>query len=178
VRRGQNSAGRYPLISRPMQISTRIGVVQAIGRFPSVSEAQVKSPRAAAQAPSNEAGGNAEFPAMQKIATIHVSIREMFRKDQGGHDAITSFGSALSCWCRAFRCKPPRQVRRKMSPLPGKGWATVFAENNPLYKTPCCGSRFLQLYGSCRAESLVFPVPTVCGPVIRCIIAARARRRF
>jgi hypothetical protein len=26
----QNSAGRYPLISRPMQISTRVGVVQAI----------------------------------------------------------------------------------------------------------------------------------------------------
>ena len=34
VRRGQNSAGRYPLISSPMQISTRVGVVQAIGRLP------------------------------------------------------------------------------------------------------------------------------------------------
>ena len=30
----QNSAGKYPLISRPMQISTRIGVVQAIDRLP------------------------------------------------------------------------------------------------------------------------------------------------
>jgi hypothetical protein len=30
----QNSAGRYPLISSPMQISTRVGVVQAIGRLP------------------------------------------------------------------------------------------------------------------------------------------------
>jgi len=30
----QNSAGKYPLISRPMQISTRVGVVQAIGRLP------------------------------------------------------------------------------------------------------------------------------------------------
>src|SRR5262245_41544762 len=30
LRTDQNSAGRYPLISRPMQISTRIGVVQAI----------------------------------------------------------------------------------------------------------------------------------------------------
>jgi hypothetical protein len=68
------------LISRPMQISTRVGVVQAIGRFPSVSGAQVKSPRAAAQAPSNEAGGNAEFPAMQKLAIIHVSIRGIFGK--------------------------------------------------------------------------------------------------
>ena len=29
--RDQNSAGRYPLISRPMQISTRVGVVQAMG---------------------------------------------------------------------------------------------------------------------------------------------------
>ncbi|SRR6266478_780436 len=29
--RNQNSAGRYPLISRPMQISTRVGVVQSIG---------------------------------------------------------------------------------------------------------------------------------------------------
>ena len=34
VRRGQNSAGRYPLISSPMQISTRVGVVQAIGGLP------------------------------------------------------------------------------------------------------------------------------------------------
>jgi hypothetical protein len=32
TRRDQNSAGRYPLISRPMQISTRVGVVHAIGR--------------------------------------------------------------------------------------------------------------------------------------------------
>ena len=32
TRRGQNSAGRYPLISRPMQISTRVGVVHAICR--------------------------------------------------------------------------------------------------------------------------------------------------
>src|SRR5207302_10756351 len=32
TRRDQNSAGRYPLISRPMQISTRGGVVHAIGR--------------------------------------------------------------------------------------------------------------------------------------------------
>src|SRR5262249_23659513 len=31
---GQNSAGKYPLISRPMQISTRVGVVQAIRRPP------------------------------------------------------------------------------------------------------------------------------------------------
>jgi hypothetical protein len=30
----QNSAGKYPLISRPIQISTSIGVVQAIRRFP------------------------------------------------------------------------------------------------------------------------------------------------
>jgi len=30
----QNSAGRYPLISRPTQISTRIGVVQVIRRVP------------------------------------------------------------------------------------------------------------------------------------------------
>jgi hypothetical protein len=30
----QNSAGRYPLISSPMQISTRVGVVQAIDRLP------------------------------------------------------------------------------------------------------------------------------------------------
>jgi hypothetical protein len=27
----QSSAGKYPLISRPTQISTRVGVVQAIG---------------------------------------------------------------------------------------------------------------------------------------------------
>ena len=32
--RDQNSAGRYPLISSPMQISTRVGVVQAIGPLP------------------------------------------------------------------------------------------------------------------------------------------------
>jgi hypothetical protein len=34
MRRDQNSAGRYPLISSPMQISTRVGVLQAIGRLP------------------------------------------------------------------------------------------------------------------------------------------------
>src|SRR5438876_9730176 len=39
----QNSAGKYPLISRPMQISTRVGVVQAIGR----------SRQARAQAPAH-----------------------------------------------------------------------------------------------------------------------------
>ena len=32
--RDQNSAGKYPLISRPMQISTRVGVVQAMVAFP------------------------------------------------------------------------------------------------------------------------------------------------
>ena len=30
----QNSAGRYPLISRPTQISMRVGVVQVIRRLP------------------------------------------------------------------------------------------------------------------------------------------------
>jgi hypothetical protein len=30
----QNSAGKYPLISKPMQISTRVGVVQVIRRLP------------------------------------------------------------------------------------------------------------------------------------------------
>ena len=34
MRWDQNSAGRYPLISSPMQISTRVGVVQAIARLP------------------------------------------------------------------------------------------------------------------------------------------------
>jgi hypothetical protein len=34
----QNSAGKYPLISKPMQISTRVGVVQAICRPPNVPE--------------------------------------------------------------------------------------------------------------------------------------------
>jgi hypothetical protein len=33
MRRNQNSAGRYPLISRPMQISTRVGAVQVIRRL-------------------------------------------------------------------------------------------------------------------------------------------------
>src|SRR5438093_6296008 len=49
----QNSAGKYPLISRPMQISTRVGVVQAIGRLPyRVSEQEERKVRgAAAQAP-------------------------------------------------------------------------------------------------------------------------------
>ena len=46
----QNSAGRYPLISSPMQISTRVGVLQAIGR-PSLAflNEYVKSGRAGAQ---------------------------------------------------------------------------------------------------------------------------------
>src|SRR5262249_35013955 len=33
ARRNQNSAGRYPLISRPMQISTRVGVVHDMAFF-------------------------------------------------------------------------------------------------------------------------------------------------
>jgi hypothetical protein len=48
----QNSAGRYPLISSPMQISTRVGVLQAIGRpFSAFLNEHVKSARAGAQAP-------------------------------------------------------------------------------------------------------------------------------
>src|SRR5262249_50698621 len=46
----QNSAGRYPLISSPMQISTRVGVLQAIGRpFSAFLNEHVKSARAGAQ---------------------------------------------------------------------------------------------------------------------------------
>ena len=50
----QNSAGKYPLISRPMQISTRVGVVQAIGRPPEfLKQAQSSSRQARAQAPAH-----------------------------------------------------------------------------------------------------------------------------
>src|SRR5215510_6967148 len=46
----QNSAGRYPLISSPMQISTRVGVLQTIGRpFSAFLNEHVKSARAGAQ---------------------------------------------------------------------------------------------------------------------------------
>ena len=45
VWRGQNSAGRYPLISSPMQISTRVGVVQAIGRLASRNRDKVRRGR-------------------------------------------------------------------------------------------------------------------------------------
>ena len=46
----QNSAGRYPLISSPMQISTRVGVLQAIRRpFSAFLNEYVKSARAGAQ---------------------------------------------------------------------------------------------------------------------------------
>ena len=51
---GQNSAGKYPLISRPMQISTRVGVVQAICRprqHSRVLSVQVRSREPATQAP-------------------------------------------------------------------------------------------------------------------------------
>ena len=48
MRRDQNSAGRYPLISRPMQISTSVGVVQAIGclslAFPSSNKLERGTP--------------------------------------------------------------------------------------------------------------------------------------
>ena len=40
----QNSAGRYPLISRPTQISTRIGVVQVISRLPQHSRVTSRNP--------------------------------------------------------------------------------------------------------------------------------------
>src|SRR5262245_5383799 len=47
----QSSAGKYPLISRPTQISTRVGVVQAIGRLPRGSHLQqTKAVAAVAQA--------------------------------------------------------------------------------------------------------------------------------
>ncbi len=50
----QNSAGKYPLISRPMQISTRVGVVQAIGRPPEfLKQAQSSARQARAQAPGH-----------------------------------------------------------------------------------------------------------------------------
>ncbi len=50
----QNSAGKYPLISRPMQISTRVGVVQAIGRPPEfLKQAQSSARQARAQAPAH-----------------------------------------------------------------------------------------------------------------------------
>src|SRR5215831_8353092 len=49
----QNSAGRYPLISSPMQISTRVGVLQAIGRpFSAFLNEHVRSGQAGAQAPA------------------------------------------------------------------------------------------------------------------------------
>src|SRR2546426_3512176 len=38
----QSSAGKYPLISRPTQISTRVGVVQAIGRLASRNRDKVR----------------------------------------------------------------------------------------------------------------------------------------
>src|SRR5262245_10345430 len=47
----QSSAGKYPLISRPTQISTRVGVVHAIGRLARVLQhEQSKLGAAAAQA--------------------------------------------------------------------------------------------------------------------------------
>ncbi len=50
----QNSAGKYPLISRPMQISTRVGVVQAIDRPPEfLKQAQSSARQARAQAPGH-----------------------------------------------------------------------------------------------------------------------------
>src|SRR5262245_47259709 len=49
----QNSAGRYPLISSPMQISTRVGVLQAIGRpFSAFLNEHVRSGHATTQAPT------------------------------------------------------------------------------------------------------------------------------
>src|SRR5215216_3312069 len=44
----QNSAGRYPLISRPMQISTSVGVVQAM-EFPLVLRLTEKYKRCKSQ---------------------------------------------------------------------------------------------------------------------------------
>jgi hypothetical protein len=59
LRRDQNSAGRYPLISSPMQISTRVGVVQAIGRLPYRSRVPTKLDRGGRlRKPGNRTGGH------------------------------------------------------------------------------------------------------------------------
>jgi hypothetical protein len=56
--RGQNSAGRYPLISRPMQISTRVGVVQAICRPSLAFQSSNKLDRGTpSRKPRNHTGG-------------------------------------------------------------------------------------------------------------------------
>src|SRR5262249_54039022 len=57
--RDQNSAGRYPLISSPMQISTRVGVVQAIGSLPYRSRVPTKLDRGGRlRKPGNRTGGH------------------------------------------------------------------------------------------------------------------------
>src|SRR2546430_17260605 len=48
----QSSAGKYPLISRPTQISTRVGVVQAIGRLASRNRDKVRRGRRPRQHPA------------------------------------------------------------------------------------------------------------------------------
>jgi hypothetical protein len=64
--RDQNSAGKYPLISRPTQISKRVGVVQAIGHLPSSFQTSNKlGRRGAARKARNHCEG-AQTPLSQK----------------------------------------------------------------------------------------------------------------
>src|SRR4029077_17949062 len=108
-----------------------------------------------------KAGGNAEFPAMQKLATIHVSIRGIFRKEKEDMMQSRLWISAVvllsSVSVQTAAASPQEDVAAA-----GQKWATVFAENSPdamlpLYaKDGAVGHAFSNCtVGPCRAESLL-----------------------
>ena len=139
MERGQNSAGRYPLISRPMQISTRVGVVQAIGRFLALLKAQVlaflkaqvKPPRAAAQASTQQGSGRERR--VPGNAETHYNFRKHpwnIWKDEDdmmqSHLWISAVLLVSSISAQTATAGPQEDVAAA-----GQKWAAVFAENNP-----------------------------------------------
>jgi uncharacterized protein (TIGR02246 family) len=113
-----------------MQISIRVGVVQAIGRLPWRFNAQVKSGRAAAQAPGKQAEGKQSFRAIQNVATIHISFRGISARMREGMMQsrlwISGVLLVLSVSVQTAAAGPQEDVAAA-----GQKWATVFADNNP-----------------------------------------------
>src|SRR5436309_14187687 len=92
----QNSAGRYPLISRPMQISTRVGVVQAIGRLPkSFLVGHNVEWGGPPRKPPQHAGGSADaaYLAREFYCRCHVGLPVMCRAAYHRGEKGSSYGS-------------------------------------------------------------------------------------
>jgi hypothetical protein len=99
----QNSAGKYPLISRPTQISTRVGVVQAIGRLPEefLNRNKVKC-GGRARKPRNHLARGAQTPLSQKV-NLPPPRRVVYHYG-GKHSILLAAAISLNCVARVSSC--------------------------------------------------------------------------